>query len=461
MVILKFGGTSVADAGPIGQAAAIVARTPGPKVVVVSALAGVTDRLLQAARLAADGRLEAARGVLARLVDRHRRLADALAGPGAPDLQKWIGRCTEEVDALAGAAAVLRDLPPRFLDAIAAAGELLSSRLVAAAFERAGVLASWVDARHVIVTDAEHTAATPLLDPTAARLDAALRPLFAAGRVPVLGGFIGATAEGVTTTLGRGGSDFTAAVVGACLGAREIQIWTDVDGLLTADPRIVPGAVAVERLSFAEARELAYFGAKVLHPATIEPAVLRGIPVRILNSRRPEAPGTLVDGRRAAGRGAPAALACRRPLVAVEIASRGTLRPAAFLRHVFETFDRARLQPAIATGADGLVLAAVDDGERARRLAALLSDHARLELRPGMALLCAVGDDLLDDPRLVVEALAALDGIPVRAVGQPPSGRSVTVLLEEADLARAMTRLHDRFFAGRAAGAAAAIGEPA
>src|SRR5207248_9512898 len=180
------------------------------------------------------------------------------------------------------------------LVAAAAAGELASSRIVARALAERDIPAMWIDARSVIVTDGDHTAASPQIESTRERVRAGVHEAAAAGEVPVLGGFIGATAQGVTTTLGRGGSDYSAAIVGACLDVNEIQIWTDVDGMLTADPRIVDEPRLVERLSFAEASELAYFGAKVLHPSTILPAVANDIPVRILNSRRPERSGTLI-----------------------------------------------------------------------------------------------------------------------------------------------------------------------
>src|SRR5205823_5980926 len=195
---------------------------------------------------------------------------------------------------LVRALAVLREVSPRSLDAVLAIGELASSRMVAAAFVERRLPAVWIDGRAVIVTDAEHTGAVPDMTATETRAREALGPALKSGHVPVLGGFIGATLQGVTTTLGRGGSDYSAAIVGACLSAGEIQIWTDVDGMLTADPRIVEAPRLVRQLSFAEASELAYFGAKVLHPSTILPAVAKSIPVRILNSRRPEATGTLI-----------------------------------------------------------------------------------------------------------------------------------------------------------------------
>ncbi|MGH9328868.1 MAG: ACT domain-containing protein, partial [Vicinamibacterales bacterium] len=260
-------------------------------------------------------------------------------------------------------------------------------------------------------------------------------------------GFIGATAEGITTTLGRGGSDFSAALVGACLDAREIQIWTDVDGLLAADPRIVPDPAVVPQVSFAEARELAYFGAKVLHPSTVEPAVARGIPVRILNSRRPGSTGTVVNGASAPDRLAPAALACKRRVTVLEIASRRTLRPPVFLRRVFEILDGAALHPCVTTIADTIVVAAFDNDARAGQLTAAFAEVADVTVRGEMALLSAVGDGLRGTPRLAADVLAALEGVAVHAVAQPPSGRSLTMLLDDADLADAMRRVYDRFYA--------------
>src|SRR5262245_54615728 len=204
-----------------------------------------------------------------------------------------LGHEFDELTGLVHALAVLRDVSSRSLDAVLAVGELASSRIVAAALADCGIPSRWVDARRALVTDAEHAGAAPDMIETCERTRAEIAPLIRSA-VAVLGGFIGSTANGVTTTLGRGGSDYSAAIFGACLGVDEIQIWTDVDGMLTADPRIVQPPRVVPRLSFAEASELAYFGAKVLHPSTILPAVAKNIPVRILNSHRPDSPGTLI-----------------------------------------------------------------------------------------------------------------------------------------------------------------------
>jgi aspartate kinase len=280
MVVQKFGGTSVADPAAIKRLIEIVraARTRdgrGP-AVVVSAMSGVTDGLLGLAAAAGGSQLE--RSAVENAPDSR---SPHLRRPCAGDWScagRLLGQIDAQIDELTDvikALAVLREVSPRTLDVVAAAGELLSSRIVAAALACADVPAEWVDARQVIVTNTEHTRATPLGKETSARLRASVWPILERGHVPVLGGFIGATAAGHTSTLGRGGSDYSGALVGAGVDASEIQIWTDVDGMLSADPRVIKEARLVDRLSFAEAAELAYFGAKVLHPSTILPAVER------------------------------------------------------------------------------------------------------------------------------------------------------------------------------------------
>src|SRR5262245_23273323 len=332
VIVMKFGGTSVADAAAIERLMSIVraarqaAIQPestdwrGP-IVVVSALGGATDRLLGIAAEAGAGDVEGARNNLLALCNRHLEVASVIADPTErAEGEKYIRVELAGLERIVGALGVLREVTPRWLDAIAATGELLSSRIVAAALSSHGLAASWVDARQVMMTTDEHTSAAPLEAETATALATKVDPLLAARRIPVIGGFVGATREGVTTTLGRGGSDYSASIVGACLGASEIQIWTDVDGMLTADPRIVPDVHVVPHLSFAEASELAYFGAKVLHPATIQPAVAKNIPVRILNSRRPlDAAGTLITRDRPPTRHALTAVASKKGVTVVDI----------------------------------------------------------------------------------------------------------------------------------------------
>jgi aspartate kinase len=269
--------------------------------------------------------------------------------------------------------------------------------------------------------------------------------------VPVTGGFVGATPAGVTTTLGRGGSDYSAALFGAGLGAEEIQIWTDVDGMLTADPRLVGAPRVVPRLSFDEASELAYFGAKVLHPSTILPAVALGIPVRILNSHRPDAPGTLVGRADEVGDGGPAAIACKRGLTRVDIASTRMLMAYGFLRRVFEVFERHRTPVDVVTTSEVSVSVTIDDRHALDGILADLAGFADVSSEDGMAIVCAVGERLRTDARLATRVLGALEGLPLAMVSQGGSRKNITVVLRDADAPEAMARLHRRFFEGDAA----------
>ena len=460
MIVMKFGGTSVADQAAIERLMAIVraarqvAIQPesedwrGP-IVVVSALGGVTDRLLGMAAEAGAGDAEGARANVRALCARHLEVASVIEdGPERREVERFVAGQCEELERIAGALSVLRDVTPRWLDAIAATGEILSSRLVAAALSSRGLSASWVDARQVIVTTGDHTSAAPLMSETTAALRRVVDPLLAGRRVPVIGGFVGATLGGITTTLGRGGSDYSAALIGACLGAREIQIWTDVDGMLTADPRIVPDVRLVPHLSFAEASELAYFGAKVLHPATIQPAVGQNIPVRILNSQRPQdAVGTLITRERPSTGCPLTAVASKRNVTVVDITSTRMLMAHGFLRRIFEVFEQQRTPVDVVTTSEVSVSVTVDDTRKLPDVIAGLADVADVTREDQMAILCAVGDGLQDDSTFVAKLLQAVGGVPVRMLSQAASRRNITLVLRGADLDDALRRVHAQFFA--------------
>jgi aspartate kinase len=450
MVVQKFGGTSVADPDAIRRLIEIVrtarARDGRGPVVVVSAMSGVTDALLQIAASAGSGRAQEALQKIEQLRHRHLEVAKALAG--APDeLTAQIDVHFDELCAVVRALAVLREVSPRTLDVIAAIGELLSSRLVSAALRQAGIPAEWVDARHAIVTDDDHTRAVPRMRETSAALRAAVVPRVDSGRVPGLGGFVGATAAGHTTTLGRGGSDYSAALVGAGTDADEIQIWTDVDGMLTADPRVIAAPRLVPTLSFDEAAELAYFGAKVLHPSTILPAVERNIPVRILNSRKAEGAGTLITATGADGGSQLTALACKRDLTVVDITSSRMLMAYGFLRQVFEVFERFRTAVDVVTTSEVSVSVTVDDRRHLDAIVEALKQYAQVSVEPDMALLCAVGDRLRNEPEIGARVVSVLEEVPLRMISQAASRRNITVVLRQADLPHAMQRLHGEFFA--------------
>jgi aspartate kinase len=454
---MKFGGTSVKDAEAIRRVVRLVARqraataaaaggAAGP-VVVGSALAGVTDDLLDVARRAGEGDEAGARAGVASLRRRHLDLAEALVSDaGARSaLAAAIGRDLDEIEAIVHALAILGEVSPRSQDVVAATGELSSSRIVAAALHEAGLPAAWVDARQILVTSADHGAAVPLVEPTRERLAVHVRPLVAAGHVPVLGGYIGATLQGATTTLGRGGSDYSAALVGAGLEAAEIQIWTDVDGMLTADPRLVPGGRVVPELSFDEASELAYFGAKVLHPSTILPAMQHGIPVRILNSQRPEAPGTRITAAPPARAGL-AAIACKRGVTKIDVTSTRMLMAYGFLSRVFAVFERVRTPVDVVTTSEVSVSVTIDDRRRLPEIVGALSAFAQVDVEDDMAIVCAVGEGLRSETALATRVLGALEGLPLEMVSQAGSRKNITVVVPAAAAAAAMARLHARFF---------------
>jgi aspartate kinase len=451
VVVQKFGGTSVADPEAIQRLIQIVrtarSRDGRGPAVVVSAMSGVTDALLGVAAAAGGGRLEDALTRLDQLRERHIAAAQTLApkeSKGA--LGQQIDQQFDDLTALARALAVLREVSPRTLDVVAAAGELLSSRIVTAALAGADIPSEWVDARRAIITTADHTRALPLATETDAALRATVLAVVDAGRVPVLGGFVASTIDGHTTTLGRGGSDYSGAIVGAGIGAREIQIWTDVDGMLTADPRVIAAPKLVPQLSFAEAAELAYFGAKVLHPSTILPAVERNIPVRILNSRKADGPGTTITADPPPGATPLTALACKRDVTVVDITSSRMLMAYGFLRRVFEVFERYTTAVDVVTTSEVTVSVTVDDRRHLEPIVEELSEFSQVAVEHEMALLCAVGDRLRNEPAIAARAVGVLEEVPLRMISQAASRRNITVILRQADLPHAMNRLHEEFF---------------
>jgi aspartate kinase len=447
MIVMKFGGTSVKDVAAVRRLAGIAGRETRPRVVVVSALSKVTDALIDVGRMAERGDANGAREAVRAL---HRRHVDMAALVSLPSRRAELLAATDavfaELEAIVKALAVVEEVSPRSADAILAFGELASSRIVAAALEDSGVPARFVDARKVLVTDAHFGAAQPDRAATDERLRSLVRPIVDEGIVPVLGGFVGATSHGLTTTLGRGGSDYSAAVFGAGLGAEEIQIWTDVDGMLTADPRVVDAPRLVPRLTFAEASELAYFGAKVLHPSTILPAVGQGIPVRILNSQRPEAEGTLITREGDAAAEGPAAIACKRGLTRVDIASTRMLMAYGFLRRVFEVFERYRTPVDVVTTSEVSVSVTIDDRRALDGIVAELSSFSDVAVEDGMAIVCAVGERLRGDARLATRILGAVEGLPLAMVSQGGSRTNITFVLSEEHVKEAMEGLHRRFF---------------
>jgi aspartate kinase len=405
-LVMKFGGTSVAGASAMSRVARIVATAAArkqPVVVVVSAMAGVTDALLAACAVARDGGVERVDRHVADVQARHGALVDErfASSPAAGRLQEELARECDQLRGVLTSVAILQELTPRGSDRVAAAGELMSSRVLAALLRANGLAAAWIDARRVIVTDSGFGSAVPQGAATQTAAAREIRPVLEAGEVAVMGGFVGATADGITTTLGRGGSDVSAAIIGAALDAAEIQIWTDVDGMLTADPRVVPDAQPVSHLSFDEAAELAYFGAKVLHPSTILPAIQKNIPVRILNTMRPDGPGSLITAECRDGR-ALTAIACKRNVTVVNVTSTRMLLAHGFLRQVFEVFERHATSVDVVTTSEVSVSMTLDDDGKVDAIERDLGSFASVQVDHGMAIVSAVGDTLRSDPASAV-----------------------------------------------------------
>ena len=448
MRVLKFGGTSVADAGAIGRLVEIVAGRRGCRTVVVSALGGVTDRLLAIGGMAAHD-IRAAKAALDGVLERHVDVAGALAHPGAhPMLDAMLRGIARGAEHTVEAIAAAGGTSPALMDKLIAAGELWSSRLVAAFLADAGIPAQWIDARHVVHTDAFHGHAVPDLEATEKAVRRLVRPALALDRVVVLGGFIGSGPDNATTTLGRGGSDYSAALIGACLMADEIEIWTDVDGILSADPRVVEGARVLSALSYEDAETLATFGAKVLHPKTIEPAAARDIPVRVLNSRRPSEPGTRIDASGASDDGF-AAVASRAGLALLELTAHGR-GDHAFASRGLQALADARVTVIVGEIHKDRVAVAVDSGTDFDALRKLASAFADVQVRSGLSAVCAVGGRLANDPRLVTSAFALLDDRRIHLVARPGGSSALALVVDDRDVHDLVARLHDSFASDRA-----------
>ena len=447
---MKFGGTSVADAQRILAIAEIVrARLPQSPVVVVSALAGVTDLLVRAVRAARASDVEGLDPLLADLERRHRwALAGSVEVPGERhDLSLELDGLFEDLRRKLRSIRILGEATPRAADGVLASGELLSARIVAAAFRGRGLPARFVDPREVVVTDARFGEARPDLAATAGRCRDHVTPSVREGELPVLGGYVGATPEGDTTTLGRGGSDTSAAVLGAALGVEEIQIWTDVDGMMSADPRLVPAARTIPRLSFAEAAELAFYGARVLHPDSIAPAVERQIPVRVLNSHRPDAPGSVVlDGPAEERAARLVAVASRAGVCTVRVLSRRMRADAGFVAGVLEAFRGCALAPDLLVASEVAVHAALPAHGATAQLSAELERCGTIELREERALVCIVGSGLAGAGPARREALQGIAAYEPEIVGVGASAAGLAAVLPESSLVEAVGGLHRRFF---------------
>ena len=452
----KFGGTSVGSVARYAAVVEIVAGLPGERVVVVSAMSGVTNALIAGARAAAGGELDRALQMRAALLERHHETVDTLLGDG-PERDATSEYVTERLadyERLCRSIATLGEYTMRANDAVASIGEELSARILAAGLRLRGVPAEAVSATRLMRTDDAFGGARPDMDATRAATERVLRPLLAKGVTPVVTGFIGATAQGATTTLGRGGSDYSAAILGAALDADEVCIWTDVDGILTADPKLVPGARVLRELSYREAEELAYFGADVLHPKTVAPLAARGIPLHIRNSLAPDHPGTRIVPTPTVGREVLPAIISSGGLCLLGLCDGGggwSLQAASrALRSLAEAGAEVLMFSQSFT--ERHLSLVVRRGDQAHCLRALRAEFARdLELgtmdcttAEDVAMLSVVGMPDATGAPIAPRAFAALGalGLHVISVGQAASAYSVSFVIAEEDLPRAVPFIH-------------------
>ena len=451
IVVMKFGGTSVEDATAIQRTAEIVsggARKGLRPVVVVSAMAKVTDQLLACAAAAVAGRgdRDAAIDITARLRARHLQVAtDLVSGERLAALELDINRAFDGLDELVRGIAILGELTARTSDLIVSFGERLSSVMVTAAFAERGLNSAHVDARDVILTDNHYGKAAPDEPAIERALTERVLPLIEEGRIPVMGGFIG-SCEGVTTTLGRGGSDYTAALVGGGLHAGAIEIWTDVDGIMTTDPRICPDALRVRSISFEEAAELAYFGAKVLHPATILPAVQKNIPVCVLNSRNAANEGTRITATPPPCASPFKSIAAKKRLTIIDIVASRMLLAHGFLKMVFDIFDRHKCAIDMVSTSEVSISVTVDSREALPAICEELSRIADVKYESDKALICLVGEDIRGQSGIAGQVFSAVSHVNIRMISQGASEINMSFMINEGDVEEAVRSLHKKFF---------------
>jgi aspartate kinase len=448
---MKFGGTSVEDAKAMERTAAIVAgrRKRGlGAIVVVSAMAKVTDQLLAAASAAGRGDRAGALAIAARLRNRHiDTTADLLDAERLVVLRTMLDHEFDALDDLLRGIAAVGELTPRTNDLVVSFGERLSSRIVAEAFAQRGLNGIHVDARACIITDDHYGKATPLEASIEEKLHALVLPLVEAGKTPVMGGFIGSTATGITTTLGRGGSDYTAALVGGGLHAGAIEIWTDVNGIMTTDPRICPDALRVKTISFEEAAELAYFGAKVLHPATILPAVQKSIPVWVLNSRNAENEGTKITAMAPKCASPFKSIAAKKRLTIIDVVASRMLMSHGYLKAVFDVFDRFECAIDMVSTSEVSISVTVDSNQRLPEICAELAKIADVKMEGHKALICLVGEDIRGHNGIAGQVFSAVSHVNVRMISQGASEINMSFMIEEEDVEEAIRSLHAVFFA--------------
>ncbi len=448
-LVMKFGGTSVADAACLRRVGALVkAALPNAPLVVLSATSRTTDQLFAAARTAASGDLKAALAVFEDVKARHHMIAAELLGAGASTAFAALDARFGALEAMLRSASLVREITPASLDAIVSSGERFSTLLLAAHLADEGVPVRLMPAEEVLRTDARHGSAQPQFDVIRRLAAEKLAPDLVPGRAVVTQGYVGGTEDGQATTLGRGGSDYSAAIFGGALNASEVQIWTDVEGILTADPRIVPTALPLAEVSFAEAAELAAFGAKVLHPATVQPAADQGVPVTVRHTERPAGRFTRIT--REGGSGRPVtSLASRGPVTVVTATSTRMLNQSGFLAKLFEVFGRLGVSVDVVATAEVSVSMTIEADAPVEALRRELAPFATATFAPDRAIVAVVGERLKRTPGNAAKVLAAFGDDDIEMISMGANEINLTVVVPRARVQDVVRRLHRVLIEGR------------
>ncbi len=449
MIVMKFGGTSVEDARAMKNVIEIVSQKRAePPIVVVSAVAGATNTLIQASHLALSGKLEEAKSSLNALLEGHVLILENLIEKRTTIQQLIFEIRTrfEELKNLCNGIAILGELTNRSLDAIASVGERISSMILVEGMKERGLPAQLIDARTFMTTNDHFGNATPLLEEIEKNAREVLLPQVRDKKVVVTQGYIGATAAGITTTLGRGGSDYSAAIIGAVLEATEIQIWTDVDGVLTADPCVVPDAKKIKVMSFREAAELAYFGARVLHPSTILPAVKKNIPVYVLNSRRPNTNGTLIASDPPKTSSAVKSIAFKKGITVINILSTRMLMAYGFLESIFSVFSKWKTAVDLVSTSEVCVSVTIDSTTHISEIVDDLKKFSDVTLLSKKAIVCIVGDEMRNTPGVAARIFSAIKNINIVMVSEGASEVNLSLVVNENQVEECVRLLHREFF---------------
>ena len=450
MIVIKFGGTSVGDANRVATAIDIVAdRRERKPVVVVSALAGVTNELVAASEAARAQDGDRVNEIIGKIRQRHEDVAMQLVQQKFDFFEAFLKQLHKQIDqihTILRGIALLGEITPRAKDKVVSIGEKLSSVLFAYSMMMRAVPGEHVESEDVIITDAKFCEASPLMDDTREAARRSILPLLERNLIPVMGGFIGRTRDGATTTLGRGGSDYSAAIVGAAIGADEIQIWTDVDGMMTCDPRLIPQARVIERISYVEAAELAWFGAKVLHPKTIAPAVDQNIPVRVLNTHNVSSQGTEVTRDGDDLEGGPRAIAVKKGVTVVQMTSNKMLGAHGFLARLFAIFEQLEISVDLITTSEVSVSVTLDEKHNLPQLVERLKPVADVEVQDNQCIVAVVGRNLMKDSEVGARVFESLRGIPVSMFSLGTSGLNLSIVMDEKDADRAVKAIHRALF---------------